>query len=60
MARDAALAPTAARLARALYLGSAELAQPQRDSIAEMESELGDFIAVHLAGARALSRKEPI
>jgi AcrR family transcriptional regulator len=56
MAADAQLAPNAGRLARGLYLGSAELAS-RAVSIAEMESELGAFAAVHLAGARALSRQ---
>jgi AcrR family transcriptional regulator len=56
IADDAQLAPSAARLARARYLGGAELAN-RAASIAEMEDELAAFVAVHLAGARALSRK---
>jgi AcrR family transcriptional regulator len=59
MAADLQLAPNAARLARALYLGGSDLAS-RSATAAEMESELGDFIAVHLAGARALARKEPL
>ncbi|WP_158812839.1 TetR/AcrR family transcriptional regulator [Methylocapsa sp. S129] len=57
MAADAALAPSAARLARALYLGGAELAS-RSASAAEMENELAAFAAVHLAGARTLAGKE--
>jgi AcrR family transcriptional regulator len=58
MAADPQLAPGARRLARALYLGGADLAS-RGATAAEMESELGDFIAVHLAGVRALAGKEP-
>jgi AcrR family transcriptional regulator len=57
MAGDAQLARNAARLSRALYLGSAELAN-RSATAAEMESEVGAFVAVHLAGARALSGKD--
>jgi len=57
LAGDAQLARNAARLARALYLGSAELAS-RSATAAEMENELGAFVAVHLAGARALFRKD--
>lgn len=57
MAADEQLAPTAARLARALYLGSAELAS-RSATAAEMESELSAFAAAHLAGARVLAGKE--
>jgi AcrR family transcriptional regulator len=57
IAADAQLAPNAGRLARALYLGGAELAS-RALSIAEMEDELGAFVAVHLAGARALSERK--
>jgi hypothetical protein len=56
MGADAQLAPNAGRLARALYLGSAELAS-WAVSPAEMESELSAFAAAHLAGVRALSRQ---
>jgi AcrR family transcriptional regulator len=56
MGADAQLAPNAGRLARALYLGSAELAS-RAVSPAEMESELSAFAAAHLAGVRALSRE---
>jgi AcrR family transcriptional regulator len=55
MGADAQLAPNAGRLARALYLGSAELAS-RAVSPAEMETELSAFAAAHLAGVRALSR----
>ena len=57
MAGDAQLAPNAGRLARALYLGGADLAS-RSAAAAEMENELADFAAVHLAGARALAAKE--
>jgi AcrR family transcriptional regulator len=57
MRGDAQLARNAAQLSRALYLGSAELAN-RSATAAEMESEVGAFVAVHLAGARALSRKD--
>jgi AcrR family transcriptional regulator len=57
IAGDARLAPDAGRLARALYLGGAELAS-RALSIAEMEDELAAFVAVHMAGARALSERE--
>jgi AcrR family transcriptional regulator len=57
IASDAQLTPNAGRLARALYLGGAELAS-RAASLAEMENELGAFVAVHMAGARALSEKE--
>jgi AcrR family transcriptional regulator len=53
---DAQLVPHAGRLARALYLGGAELAS-RAVSIAEMEDELGAFVVIHMAGARALSEK---
>lgn len=57
MAAEPQLSPSAERLARALYLGSADLAS-RSVTAAEMESELGDFIAMHLAGARALAGRE--
>jgi AcrR family transcriptional regulator len=56
MADDAALAPNAKQLARALYIGSAELARASATA-AEMEVELGAFAATHLAGVRALAKK---
>jgi AcrR family transcriptional regulator len=57
MAGDAQLASGAARLARALYFGSADLAS-RSATATEMENELRQFAAVHLAGARALAGKE--
>jgi len=57
IAADAQLSPKAERLARALYLGGSELAS-RAATTAEMEHEIGDFAAVHLAGARALAGKE--
>jgi AcrR family transcriptional regulator len=57
MAEDAELSPRAERLARALYLGGADLAH-RSESIQAMESELREFAIVHLAGARALAKKE--
>lgn len=57
IAEDPQLAPDAERLARALFLGTAELAN-RAASAADMETELGAFIAVHLAGARALAEEE--
>jgi AcrR family transcriptional regulator len=57
IAQDPQLSPGAGRLARALYLASAELAS-RNATIGEMEQELSEFTAVHLAGARALARKE--
>ena len=55
MADDAQLAPHAGQLARALYFGGADLAK-RSESTAEMESELGAFVATHLAGARARAK----
>jgi AcrR family transcriptional regulator len=57
IAQDPQLSPGAGRLARALYLGSAELAS-RSATVDEMEQELSDFTAVHLAGARALAGKD--
>ena len=57
MAADAQLSPQADRLARALYLGSAELASRSATE-AEMIAELGEFTEVHLAGARATAGKD--
>jgi len=54
---DRQLAPGAGQLARALYFGSAELAN-RSESVAELESELQAFAATHLAGARTLAGKE--
>jgi AcrR family transcriptional regulator len=58
IAGDAQLAPNARRLARALYLAGADLAS-RSATVAEMESELREFAAVHLAGARLLAGKDP-
>jgi len=52
MAEDPVLAPQASRLARALYLGSADLAK-RSATLADMEDELNAFIVTHLAGVRA-------
>jgi AcrR family transcriptional regulator len=57
LAADAKLSPSAERLARALYFGSADLAR-RSESAAEMENEIDAFVAEHLAGARALAAKE--
>jgi AcrR family transcriptional regulator len=54
---DGRLAPNGERLARALYLGSAELAS-RAATAAAMESEIREFAATHLAGARALAGKD--
>jgi AcrR family transcriptional regulator len=59
MAEDPVLAPRAARFARAIYFGSAELAN-RSVALAEMEAELTSFVHVYLAGARALARGEMI
>jgi AcrR family transcriptional regulator len=56
MVKDAALAPNATQLSRALYFGSAELARLSATT-GDMESELSAFAAVHLAGVRALAKK---
>ena len=58
MAADAQLPPNGARIARALYFGGADLAS-RSATAAEMESELREFAAVYLAGARALAGKDP-
>jgi AcrR family transcriptional regulator len=55
MAGDAELAPSAEQLARALYFGSAALAN-RSETTAQMELELGAFARAHVAGARALAR----
>jgi AcrR family transcriptional regulator len=58
LAEDAALQQSAPQLARALLFASGELAA-RSTTIAELESELGAFVMVHLAGARALARTPP-
>jgi hypothetical protein len=55
MAGDPELSPNAPRLARALYFGSADLAN-RSETAAEMEVELNAFAATHLAGIRALAK----
>jgi AcrR family transcriptional regulator len=55
MADDPELGPTAEQLARALYFGSAALAN-KNGTTAQMELELGAFARAHLAGVRALAR----
>jgi AcrR family transcriptional regulator len=59
MAEDLELSPRAERLARALYLGGAHLAH-RSETLKGMESELREFAAVHLAGARALAKREHV
>lgn len=54
MAGDPQLSLNAALLARALYFGSAELAS-RSATAGELDHELSDFVATHLAGARALA-----
>ncbi|HTW84284.1 MAG TPA: helix-turn-helix domain-containing protein [Candidatus Sulfotelmatobacter sp.] len=56
---DDALARRADTLARALYFGSAELAARSASADA-MDAEVRDFVAVYLAGARALARKDAL
>lgn len=55
IAEDPVLAPQAQRLARALYFGSAELAE-RSETLADMQAELSTFAATHLAGVRALAK----
>jgi AcrR family transcriptional regulator len=57
MVEDPQLSPNAKQLARALYFGSADLAN-RSETAAEMESELKAFAATHLAGARALAGED--
>jgi AcrR family transcriptional regulator len=57
MAEDAELAPDAAQLARALYFGSAALAN-RTETLAQMESEVGAFARAQIAGARTLSHAD--
>jgi AcrR family transcriptional regulator len=54
MAEDPVLGAQAQRLARALYFGSADLAD-RSATLADMEAELTTFTATHLAGVRALA-----
>lgn len=55
LAEDPALLPNATQLARALYFGSAEIANRSKTA-ADMEVDLGAFALTHLAGVRALGR----
>jgi AcrR family transcriptional regulator len=55
MACDPELAPNAEQLARALYFGSAPLAN-RSESTSQMELEVGAFARVYLAGVRALAQ----
>lgn len=55
LAEDPALAPNAKQLARALYFGSAEIANRSKTA-ADMELDLQAFALTHLAGVRALAR----
>lgn len=57
IATDALLSPGAERLARALYFGGADLAS-RSATVEAMESEIRDFVATHLAGARTLAGRE--
>jgi AcrR family transcriptional regulator len=57
MAGDPELSPNAPQLARALYFGSAALAN-RSETAAEMEAELSAFAAAHLAGVRALAKQQ--
>jgi AcrR family transcriptional regulator len=54
MAQDSELAPSADKLARALYFGSGELAS-RCETVTAMEAELRSFCAVHIAGTHALA-----
>jgi AcrR family transcriptional regulator len=56
LAEDPALAPNAKQLARALYFGSAEIANRSKTA-ADMELDLQAFALTHLAGVRALARQ---
>jgi AcrR family transcriptional regulator len=56
LAEDDVLRTSARQLARAVFFASGELAT-RSSSEAELESELGAFVRVHLAGARALAKK---
>lgn len=57
MSNDPEFAPCADQLARALYFGSAQLAS-RCETVAAMEAELRTFVAMHLAGARALTARK--
>jgi hypothetical protein len=55
MAGDAELGRNAEQLSRALYFGSAPLAN-RSDGTAQMETEVGAFARAYIAGARVLAR----
>ena len=55
IAQDPQLAANATQLARALYFGSAEIANRSKTA-ADMELDLHAFAVTHLAGVRALAR----
>lgn len=55
IAEDPMLVADAARLARALFFGSSQLAA-HAGGPAEMEADVAAFIVTHLAGARAMRR----
>jgi hypothetical protein len=54
--QEPGLRPRAPQLAREIFFGSAGLAE-QVESVAELESTLGAFVSVHLAGARASAKQ---
>jgi AcrR family transcriptional regulator len=56
MSEDPELSPNAEQLARALYFGSADLAR-RSATAGEMEVELSAFATIHLAGVRALAKR---
>jgi AcrR family transcriptional regulator len=56
MSGDPELSPNAQQIARALYFGSADLAN-RSETAAAMEAELLVFAATHLAGARVLAKR---
>ena len=55
MAEDPVLGSQARQLGRALYFGSADLAD-RSESMADMEAELSAFAAAYLAGVRVLAK----
>jgi AcrR family transcriptional regulator len=56
MSEDPELSPNAQQIARALYFGSADLAN-RSETAAAMEAELLVFAATHLTGARVLAKR---
>jgi AcrR family transcriptional regulator len=57
IAEDPELAANATQLARALYFGSGELAH-RSQTAEQMEIELNTFATTHLAGVRALAKRQ--